>query len=96
MKKRVKDNQEKLKQRTGLDELIDILEQEEEKKADSRMNVIGQNGNDGLHYEKEAPKDLYAQTESFPQAKTDEEEKKDIYQEKPIVQKANRNPQNYG
>ena len=97
LKKRVKDNQEKLKRRTGLDEFIDVLEQEEEKKFESRMNVIGQNGNDGLHYEKETPKDLYAQTESFPQAETDEEEKKDIYQEKkPKIQKANRNPQNYG
>ena len=43
---------EKLPKETGFDALIDILE-EEEKEAEERMNVIGQNGNDGLHYDQE-------------------------------------------
>ena len=94
MKERIEKSQEKLKQRVGLDELIDVFEAEQkEKESESRMNVIGQNGNDGLHYENEKNHDLYTQTESFPQANKDE--KKDIYQEKPEP-KVNRNPQNYG
>jgi len=50
MKQRVKYNQEKLKKKTGLDAWIEVLEEEE---AEERMNVIGQNGNDGLHYDQE-------------------------------------------
>ena len=72
MKERIEKSQEKLKQRVGLDELIDVFEAEQkEKESESRMNVIGQNGNDGLHYENEKKSDLYTQSESFPQADTD-------------------------
>jgi hypothetical protein len=52
LKQRVKENQEKLKPipketKTSSDYKIVKNEQEEEK----RMNIIGQNGNDGLHYD---------------------------------------------
>jgi len=67
----------KKSKKIGLDVLVDILEEEEK---EQRMNVIGQNGNDGLHYEDEKSTDLYKQSESFPQAETDDKE--DIYQEK--------------
>jgi len=50
MKQRVKYNQDKLKQETGLDALIEVMEEEESEK---RMDIIGQNGNDGLHYDQE-------------------------------------------
>ena len=63
---------------TGLDAWIDVLEEEEA--AERRMNIVGQNGNDGLHYEDKKSTDLYEQTESFPQAESDDKE--DIYQEK--------------
>jgi len=65
------------KEKIGLDVLIDIMEEEA---AEQRMNIVGQNGNDGLHYEDEKSTDLYKQSESFPQAETDDKE--DIYQEK--------------
>tara|TARA_R110000851_G_scaffold50148_1_gene120054 strand:+ start:240 stop:1415 length:1176 start_codon:yes stop_codon:yes gene_type:complete len=54
LKTRVKENQDKLKKETGLDAWIDVLEEEEE--IEKRMNVIGQNGNDGLHYKDEIEK----------------------------------------
>ena len=77
------------KSRTGLDELIDIMEQEqEEKEADDRMNVIGQNGNDGLHYDQE---EMIKKNEEI--LATKKSDKKDIYQEKPI---SKRNTQHYG
>jgi hypothetical protein len=41
LKQRVKENQERLKEDT----------------SEKRMNIIGQNGNDGLHYEEESPKE---------------------------------------
>ena len=40
------------KKQTGLDAWIDILE-EEEAESERRMNIVGQNGNDGLHYDQE-------------------------------------------
>ena len=34
------------------DVVVDItMSEEEEKKAEERMDIIGQNGNDGLHYD---------------------------------------------
>ena len=50
LKNRVKENQDKLKKETGLDAWIDVMEEEE---LEDRMNIIGQNGNDGLHYKEE-------------------------------------------
>jgi len=70
-----------LPKETGLDALIDILE-EEEKESEERMNVIGQNGNDGLHYDQEemikknekilaTPKeDIYEEKEETPEARS--------------------------
>ena len=48
----------------GLDAWIDVLEEEEEAERDQRMNIIGQNGNDGIHYEKE---DIYEEKEETPE-----------------------------
>ena len=42
------------KLQTGLDAWIDVLEEEES--TERRMNIIGQNGNDGLHYDGETEK----------------------------------------
>ena len=39
-----------MKKQTGLDALIEVIEEEESEK---RMDIIGQNGNDGLHYDQE-------------------------------------------
>jgi len=72
MKQRVKHNQEKLKKKTGLDAWIEVLEEE----AEERMNVIGQNGNDGLHYDQEEMIKRNEEILSTP--------KEDIYQEKPV------------
>ena len=55
LKNRVKENQDKLKKETGLDAWIDVMEEEE---AQSRMDIIGQNGNDGLHYEEEVKEEV--------------------------------------
>jgi len=51
---------------TGLDAWIDVMEEEEA--AERRMNIVGQNGNDGLHYEDKKS--------------TEPDDKEDIYQEK--------------
>ena len=79
LKTRVKKNQDKLKKEIGLDAWIDIMEEEE---AQSRMNIIGQNGNDGLHYDQEemikkneeilaTPKeDIYQEREETPEDRT--------------------------
>ena len=47
----MEDISEGKKLQIGLDAWIDVLEEEEE--SEKRMNVIGQNGNDGLHYKEE-------------------------------------------
>ena len=58
LKQRVKENQEKLKE---IDE--DYFTELEELEA--RMNIIGQNGNDGLHYGKEKDKNIITSTENL-------------------------------
>ena len=58
LKQRVKENQEKLKE---IDE--DYFSELEELEA--RMNIIGQNGNDGLHYGKEKDKNIITSTENL-------------------------------
>jgi len=63
----------KKSKKIGLDVLVDILE-EEEKESQQRMNVIGQNGNDGLHYDQEEMIKKNEEILATP--------KEDIYQEK--------------
>ena len=58
LKQRVKENQEKLKE---IDE--DYFSDLEELEA--RMNIIGQNGNDGLHYGKEKDKNIITSTDDL-------------------------------
>tara|TARA_R110000765_G_scaffold18221_6_gene48963 strand:+ start:7651 stop:8982 length:1332 start_codon:yes stop_codon:yes gene_type:complete len=58
LKQRVKENQEKLKE---IDE--DYFTELEELEA--RMNIIGQNGNDGLHYGKEKDKNIITSTDDL-------------------------------
>jgi len=65
------------------------MEQEqEEKEAEDRMNVIGQNGNEGLHYDQE---EMIKKNEEI--LATKKIDKKDIYQEKTTNK---RNAQHYG
>ena len=61
----------KKSKKIGLDVLVDILEEEEK---EQRMNVIGQNGNDGLHYDQEEMIKKNEEILATP--------KEDIYQEK--------------
>ena len=58
LKQRVKENQEKLKE---IDE--DYFSDLEDLEA--RMNIIGQNGNDGLHYGKEKDKNIITSTDDL-------------------------------
>ncbi len=71
---------------TGLDAWINVLEEEE------RMNIIGQNGNDGLHYDQEKMIKKNEELLATP--------KKDIYDEKEKIKKSKennpRNTQHYG
>ena len=70
----------------GLDAWINVLEEEE------RMNIIGQNGNDGLHYDQEKMIKKNEELLATP--------KKDIYDEKEKIKKSKennpRNTQHYG
>ena len=50
----IEDISEGKKLQNGLDAWIDVLEEEDA--SEKRMGIIGQNGNDGLHYEQE---DIY-------------------------------------
>ena len=64
--------------KTGLDAWIEVLEEEEESKK--RMDIIGQNGNDGLHYEKESTKE-----DGNKVIHESDLDKEDIYQEKEVI-----------
>ena len=61
LKQRVKENQEKLKEITVDGGEIEVTveptkeQMDELEESEKRMNIIGQNGNDGLHYDKVTP-----------------------------------------
>jgi len=59
----MEDISEGKKLQIGLDAWIDVLEEEEE--SEKRMNVIGQNGNDGLHYS-QSKEDIYQEKSEYP------------------------------
>jgi len=62
----MEDISEGKKLQIGLDAWIDVLEEEEE--SEKRMNVIGQNGNEGLHYDEE---DIYQEAKETAQERKD-------------------------
>ena len=60
----IEKQEDELPTEIGLDALIEVFEEEQAQEAEERMNIIGQNGNDGLHYDKE---DIYEEKEETPE-----------------------------